>query len=146
MKAVKGAAKAYSMPPPNLFQFGVNAVTITCAIALAAVFGIIIWRTRSLETGLAAAVVGSLLIAPHTAIYDLPLLLVALPVLPLAPFARWIRYALLTPLPYWAALRGAPWSTALPLMLFGGLLSLCFKQDEPLHIASDSSKGVYNPA
>jgi hypothetical protein len=146
MQTLKNSASVYQMPPPNLFQFGINAVTIACAVALVAVFGIIIWRTRSLGAGVAAAVVGSLLIAPHTAIYDLPLLLVALPALPLGSFAAWIRYALLTPLPYWAALWRTPWSTALPLMLFGVLLSLHFQQDQPLHISSDSAKGVDNPA
>jgi hypothetical protein len=143
---VKGAARVYAMPPPNLFQFGINAFTIACALALAVVFGIIIWRTRSLDASVAAAVVGSFLIAPHTAIYDLPLLLVALPALPLTSFATWIRYALLTPLPYWAALSETPWSTALPLMLLGLLLYLFFKQDQPLHISSDLAKGVYNSA
>jgi hypothetical protein len=128
MKAVTEAAGVYSMAPPNLFQFGINAVTIACALALVAVFGIIIWRTRSLEAGVAAAVVGSFLIAPHTATYDLPLLLVALPALRLASFAKWIRYALLTPVPYWAALRGAPWSAALPLMLLG-TLCVYFERD-----------------
>jgi hypothetical protein len=120
MKAMKGAARVYSVRPPNLFQFGVNAVTIAFALALVAVFSIIIWRRRSLEAGVAAAVVGSFLIAPHTAIYDLLLLLVALPALPLTSFATSIRYALLTPLPYWAALWETPWSTALRLMLLGG--------------------------
>jgi hypothetical protein len=79
------------------------------------------------------------LIAPHTAIYDLPLLLVALPALPLASFAKWIRYALLTPVPYWAALSETPWSTALPLMLLGVLLSLYFKHDHERGAAESQS-------
>jgi hypothetical protein len=139
IKAVK-----YQAPPPNLFQFGINAVTIGCALALAAAFGIIVWRAQSLEAGVAAAVVGSLLITPHTLIYDWPLLLVALSALPLTSFATWIRYALLTPLPYWAVLRGAPWSCALPLMLLGVLLCLCLKRDQEAPISSDPAKNVYN--
>jgi Glycosyltransferase family 87 len=129
IKAMNGATRVYVMPPPNLFQFGVNPVTIACAAALAAAFGIMVWRIRSLEVGVAAAVVASFLIAPHTAIYDLPLLLVALPVLPLTSLATWIRYALLTPLPYWAALAGMPWSFVLPLMLLAVTLCAWFAQD-----------------
>jgi hypothetical protein len=129
IKAMKGAVGVYVMPPPNLFQFGINPVTIACAVALAAAFGIMVWRIRSLEVGVAAAVVASFLIAPHTAIYDLPLLLVALPILPLTSFASWIRYALLTPLPYLAALHGMPWSFVLPLMLLAVMLCGWFAPD-----------------
>lgn len=146
IKTATGAARVYAMPPPNLFQFGVNAVTIACAVALAAAFGVIAWRTRSLEAGIAAAVVGSFLIAPHTAIYDLPLLLVALPALPLTSYATWMRYALLTPLPYWGILRGMPWSLALPLMLLGVLVCLYFKQDQPLRVSAYSAESVYDLA
>jgi hypothetical protein len=104
---------------PSLFQFGMNGVTLALALTVAAVFGALIWRSRTLEAGIAIAVIGGILIAPHTAIYDLPLLLVALPVLPLAGWTRWIRIGLLTPLPYLALLRAAPWNAVLPVMLLG---------------------------
>ena len=102
---------------PSVFQFGMQPWTIGLALALAVVFGFLIWRSRNLETGVALAVIGSILIAPHSAIYDLPLLLVALPALPLVTYGRWLRIALFTPVPYWALLNGAPWSVMAPLML-----------------------------
>jgi Glycosyltransferase family 87 len=152
IKAATGPAKVYAMPPPNLFQFGVSAVTIACAVALAAAFGIMVWRIRSLDMGVAAAVVASFLISPHTAIYDLPLLLVAFPLLPLPSFAGWIRYTLLTPLPYWAVLWGMPWSFALPLMLLAVTLCAWFAQDRGrnafegrlrLRASSDSQAAIF---
>jgi hypothetical protein len=88
----------------------------------------------------------SFLIAPHTLIYDLPLLLVVLPVLPMTSSTTWIRYALLTPLPYWGFLRGMPWSLALPLMLLGALLCVCFTRDRAPRVAPGSARSVYNPA
>ena len=111
---------------PSLFQFGVNEWTIGAALVLALVFGFLIWRSRNLEMGIALAVLGGILIAPHTAIYDLPLLLVALPALPLPSYGRWLRIALFTPVPYWALLNGAPWSAVVPLMLLvaGGVSAL----------------------
>jgi len=108
---------------PSLFQFGMNGVTFALALTVAAVFGALIWRSRTLEAGIAIAVIGGILIAPHTAVYDLPLLLVALPVLPLAGWTRWIRIGLLTPLPYWALLRAAPWNAVLPVMLLAAVMA-----------------------
>lgn len=102
---------------PSVFQFGIQPWTIGLALALAIAFGALIWCSRTLETGVALAVIGSILIAPHSAIYDLPLLLVALPALPLVTCGRWLRIALFTPVPYWALLNGAPWSMTVPLML-----------------------------
>jgi hypothetical protein len=102
---------------PSVFQFGMQSWTIALALALAIAFGALIWCSRTLETGVALAVIGSILIAPHSAIYDLPLLLVALPALPLVTCGRWLRIALFTPFPYWALLNGAPWSMTVPLML-----------------------------
>ena len=106
---------------PSVFQFGMQPWTIGLALALAVVFGFLIWRSRNLETGVALAVIGSILIAPHSAIYDLPLLLVALPALPLVTYGRWLRIALFTPVPYWALLNGAPWSAGVPLMLLAAV-------------------------
>jgi Glycosyltransferase family 87 len=103
---------------PSIFQFGISKATIAVALLLMAAFGVAIWHSRDLETGIAAAIFGSILIAPHTELYDLPLLLVALPALPVVRRAKWLRIALLTPVPYWALLRGSPWSAALPLLLF----------------------------
>lgn len=102
---------------PSVFQLGVNGGTILLAVALAAGFCVAIWRTRTLESGLALAVVGSVLVAPHISVYDLPVLLVALVALPLEGRAGWVRIALLTPVPYWALLNGPPWSFLLPALL-----------------------------
>lgn len=102
---------------PSLFQFGMNEWTIGLAFVLAVGFGYLIWRTRSLEAGVGTAVLGSLLIAPHTAIYDLPILLLALPTLPLRSYGHWLRIALFTPIPYCMLQNGAPWSAVLPVML-----------------------------
>jgi hypothetical protein len=106
---------------PSVFQFGMNEATVGIAVALAVAFGVLVWRSRELEAGVAIAVIGSILIAPHTHIYDLPLLLVALPALPLPGHAHWLRIALLTPIPYWALLSTAPWNALLPLMLLAAV-------------------------
>lgn len=100
-----------------MFQFGVNEWTITLALLMAVVFGFLILRSRTLEAGLALAVLGRILLAPHTAIYDLLPLLVALPALPLLSFGHWLRIALYTPFPYCALLNGLPWSVVVPVML-----------------------------
>ncbi|MEO8028504.1 MAG: glycosyltransferase family 87 protein [Bryobacteraceae bacterium] len=102
---------------PTVFELGVNSVSIAVAIAVAIVFVILIWRSSSLEAGIGAAFIGSLLIAPHGAVYDLPILLVALLAMPLPSHARRLRFALLTPIPYWLLLRGSPWTWVFILML-----------------------------
>jgi Glycosyltransferase family 87 len=108
----------------SVFQFGVNPVTTALALLLAAAFGVLIWRSRSLDVGIALAIVGSILVAPHAGIPDLPLLLVALPVLPLPNWGRWLRIALLTPIPYWALFASAPWNALLPgMLLVAGVIS-----------------------
>jgi hypothetical protein len=102
---------------PSLFQFGINSATITAAAFLAIAICAAIWRMRTLEASIAVAMLGSILLAPHTSVYDLPLLLVALPALPLGRYGHWLRIALLTPVPYWALLHGSPWNACLPLLL-----------------------------
>jgi hypothetical protein len=102
---------------PSLFQFGMHDWTVALALLVGVVFGYLVWRSRNLEVGIAVAVVGGILIAPHTAIYDLPLLLIALPSLPLPSHVRWLRILLFTPFPYWALLNGAPWNAVVPVML-----------------------------
>jgi Glycosyltransferase family 87 len=106
---------------PSLFQFGMHEWTIGLALGLAVVFGFLIWRSCNLEVGIALAILGGILVAPHTALYDLPLLLVALPALPLPSYGRWLRIALFTPVPYWALLNGSPWSAVVPLMLLAAV-------------------------
>ncbi len=117
---------------PSLFQLGVNGATITAAALLAIALGAAIWRARTLERGIAAAILGSILIAPHTSVYDLPLLLIALPVLPLGRYSRWLRILLLTPLPYWGLLRGSPWNAALPLLLLAVVAASAWQRDQPV--------------
>lgn len=102
---------------PSLFQLGMTPLSITLALLLALMFGVFIWRASNLQAAVATATLGSILIAPHTAVYDLPILLVVLPALSPSPYTRWLRIALLTPLPYWALLNGAPWSAVFPLLL-----------------------------
>lgn len=106
---------------PSVFQFGMNTGTVGCAVVLAVVLGVLVWRSSTLEAGVATAILGSVLITPHTAIYDLPILLVALPALPLPVHTRWLRILLLTPVPYWALLGPAPWNRALPVILLATL-------------------------
>src|SRR6185369_2310126 len=91
---------------PSVFQFGVNGVTIALAVLLVILFCAGIRRMHTLEAGLAMAIVSSILIAPHSSVYDLPVFLVALLALPLADKGEWLRIALLTPVPYWALLNG----------------------------------------
>lgn len=102
---------------PTVFQFGVNPATLAAAAVLAALVAAVIWRTRDFPAAVGIAMIGSILLAPHTSVYDLPLLLVALPALPLGVYGNWLRILLWTPLPYWALLRDRPWSTVLPLLL-----------------------------
>jgi hypothetical protein len=104
---------------PSIFQLGINPWTLGFAVVLVVAFGFLVWRSRNLETGMALAILGGILIAPHTALYDLPLLLVALPLLPLQGYGKWFRYALYTPVPYWMLLNGYPWSLAVPILLLG---------------------------
>lgn len=121
-KTVGSNSLANMATRPSVFQFGMQQWTIGLAFALAVVFGFLIWRSRNLETSVALAVIGSILVAPHSAIYDLPLLLVALPALPMACYGRWLRIALFTPVPYWALLNGAPWSAMAPLLLLAAAI------------------------
>ena len=116
----------------SLFQLGVNGATITAAALLAVALCVAIWRARTLERGIAAAILGSILIAPHASLYDLPLLLIALPVLPLGRYSRWLRILLLTPLPYWGLLRGQPWNAALPLLLLAVVAASAWQRDQPV--------------
>jgi hypothetical protein len=116
---------------PSLFQLGVNRATITAAALLAIALCAAIWQARTLQHGIAAAIIGSILIAPHTSVYDLPLLLIALPVLPLGRYSQWVRIALLTPLPYWGLLRGSPWNAALPLLLLAVVAASVWQRDQP---------------
>jgi hypothetical protein len=116
---------------PSLFQLGVNGGTITAAALLAIALCVAIWQARTLERGIAVAILGSILIALHTSVYDLPLLLIALPVLPLGRYSQWLRIALLTPLPYWGLLRGSPWNTALPVLLLAVVVASVWRRDQP---------------
>jgi hypothetical protein len=116
---------------PSLFQLGVNGATITAAALLAIPLCAAIWQARTLERGIAAAILSSILIVPHTSVYDLPLLLIAVPVLPLGRYSRWLRIALLTPLPYWGLLRGSPWNTAVPLLLLAVVAASVWQRDQP---------------
>jgi hypothetical protein len=116
---------------PSLFQFGVNGGTIAAAALLAITLGAAIWQARTLERGIAAAIIGGIVIAPHTSVYDLPLLLIALPVLPLGRYSQWLRIALLTPLPYWGLLRGSPWNSALPLLFLAVVAASVWQRDQP---------------
>lgn len=117
MTTLGGQVAGDALRRPSVFQFGVNPATITVAVLLVIGFSLAIWRARNLQTGIALAIIGSILVAPHTAVYDLPVLLVAVPALGLASYGRWLQIALLTPVPYWALLNGAPWNSLLPLML-----------------------------
>ena len=116
---------------PSVFQLGVNSTTIAVAALLAIALCAAIWQARTLERGISVAIIGSILIAPHTSVYDLPLLLVALPVLPLGRYSQWLRIALLTPLPYWALLRGSPWNIALPVLLLAVVAASVWQRDQP---------------
>jgi hypothetical protein len=116
---------------PSVFQLGVNSATIAAAVLLAIALCAAIWRARTLEAGVAAAILGSILIAPHTSVYDLPLLLIALPALPLGRYSRWLRIVLLTPLPYWGLLRGSPSNAALPLLLLAVVAASAWQWDQP---------------
>ena len=116
---------------PSVFQLGVSSATITVAAFLAIALCAAIWQARTLERGIAAAMVGSILIAPHASVYDLPLLLIALPALPLGRHSQWVRIALLTPLPYWGLLRGSPWNAALPLLLLAVVAASVWQRNQP---------------
>ena len=118
-------------PRPTVFQFGVNRFTVFIALLLAVLFSAAIWRMQTLEGGLAVAVMGSILVAPHAAIYDLPVLLIAIVGLPLEGKSEWLRIALLSPLPYWALLNGSPWQALLPVLILVTVLVSAFTTDRP---------------
>ena len=83
MRLMEADSGPIAFARPSVFQFGVNPATIALAVLLGIVFCAAIWRMHTLEAALAVATVGSILIAPHTSVYDLPVLLVALLALPL---------------------------------------------------------------
>jgi hypothetical protein len=118
---------------PSVFQFAMSPWTIALAAMVVVGFGTLVWRTRSLEAGIALATLGSILIAPHAAIYDLPLLLVVLPALPLSGWRNRFRLLLFSPLPYWALLNDAPWSTLTLIALMGAALA-CWPEGVPAEL------------
>lgn len=67
---------------PPVFQFGINEATAGLAVVSALAFGVLIRRSRNLEAGVVIALWGVSSLRRIPAIYDLPLLLVALPTLP----------------------------------------------------------------
>jgi hypothetical protein len=77
----------------------------------------------------AAASAGSLLVVPHVYGYDAGLLLVGLWLAMFESRDKGVRIAatvLLTPLPLFLGLAGAPWAAATPLALLAFLSSLAF--------------------
>jgi len=125
---------------PSLFQLGVNGATIATAVVLAAALCVAIWRMRSVETALAVAMLGSILVAPHASVYDLPLLLIALPAMPLRPLGRWLRIALLTPVPYWALTSGWPWTVVVPVLLMAIIAATAWHPGLPASPVDESRR------
>lgn len=124
---------------PSVFQFGLNPATISAAACLAVLICLAVPRIRSLEGAVGVAVLGGFLVALHTYVYDLPLLLVALPALPLDGRPNWLRIALWTPLPYWALLNGFPYNIAMPLLLAATIAAAAWQESRRLTRKSNPS-------
>jgi hypothetical protein len=113
---------------PSLFQLGVSPATIAAGVLAAAIFTVCMQRASAIDRSFAFAIVGSTLVAPHAALYDLPVALVGAVALPSTGAMRWIRIAILTPVPYLALSRGVPWNSLLPVLLAAAGLIYAFQR------------------
>ncbi len=113
MPTIAGVLRSFDMP------VAVIAMALICGAGFF-VWGIL--RMPHLEASVAVALVAGIVLATHAYPQDCTLLLIAVPVLTgrsewsLAP-----GIALMTPLPYFAALGGKPWNMVLPALM----IALC---------------------
>jgi hypothetical protein len=109
MPTVLGVLRSFAWPP---------ALVALAMLATAAFFIAVLLRARRFEASVALALVAGIVLAFHAYPQDCVLLLISIPVLAgrsagsLAP-----GIALMTPLPYFAALSGRPWSLVLPALM-----------------------------
>jgi hypothetical protein len=111
-------------------NLGIDSVAVTGVLTAAVVVltAAACWRAP-LWRCVAAASAGSLLLVPHVYGYDAGLLLVGLWLAMFESGDKVVRIAatvLLTPLPFFLGMAGAPWAAATPLALLAFLASLAW--------------------
>ena len=105
-------------------------VVLTLGVTAIAVWRAPYWRS------LAAAVAGSLLIAPHVFRYDASLLLLPLWLVMFvskSTFSRFAALALVAPIPYFIAVFGKPFGAVPPLAILVFLIALARENYSELH-------------
>jgi hypothetical protein len=120
MPTLRGLAFLAGAPPWALWML---AALTTAAVILVA------RRSRHIETGLAAALAGSLAVSYHAYLADTVLLLVAFALLrrhSLTGAPLWLWVLLVSPLPALLFVFGPPWALVLPLATLGALAGLLF--------------------
>ena len=116
----------------NLYAIGENLnidsplLSGALAVLTLALTGIAVWKALYWRS-LAAAVAGSLLIAPHVFRYDASFLLLPLWLVMFvskSSFSRFAAFALLVPIPYFIAIFGKPYGAVPPLAILVFLIAL----------------------
>jgi glycosyl transferase family 87 len=132
-------------PSPEL-MINVHSLAINFAtdglwargLLVALVVALVLWVSwqAPLWRWVAAASVGSLLVAPHVYGYDAGLLLASIWLAIFVCVEKWTRLAALlscTPLPFLMTLAGSPWAAATPLALLLLLAALVRFENLPRH-------------
>jgi hypothetical protein len=122
---------------------GAWVLALTAGTALSVLAGLWLIRRRSFETGMAAALLGGLLLSYHLGVHDCSLFLL---IIALAPAASWLgrgAIALAFPLPYYFLMLDG-WIGAIPAILLCALAVLSFH--EFVKYSEDSESGSRLPA
>ena len=116
----------------NLYAIGENlnidspVLSGALAVLTLALTGIAVWKAPYWRS-LAAAVAGSLLVAPHVFRYDASFLLLPLWLVMFvskSSFSRFAALALVVPIPYFIAIFGKPYGAVPPLAILVFLIAL----------------------